>query len=164
MLKQSSSTTVKIMKKSKPTARHPISKYLTTTGTTRESGAATRQHLLSNQSSRRLILLTRKFTQNASCTPKESTRVSNASSFAKHSEHLHLLPTKTTRKRANMSKISFDNQRRRSQSDGLNLLRANPPVLYPIKARMGPPELRFYPRTTRSQRRRSTPHKVVGWV
>ena len=46
--------------------------------------------------------------------PKGSTRVSNASSSAKHSEHLHLLSTKTTRKRINTSKISFDNQRRRS--------------------------------------------------
>src|SRR6185312_2781028 len=103
--KLSSSIMVKIMKKSKPTARHPTSKYLTIMGTTRESSAATRQHLLPNQSIRRLILLTRNFTQNASCTPKESTRVSNASSFAKHSEHLHLLLTKT---RINTSKISFD--------------------------------------------------------
>ena len=48
------------------------------------------------------------FIQNASCTPKESTRVSNASSFAKHSEHLHLLPTRTP------AKASSHNQRRRS--------------------------------------------------
>ena len=111
--KQSSSTTVKIMKKSKTTARHPTSKYLTITGTIRESGAATRQHLLPNRpNNRRLILLIRNFTQDVSYTLKKSTRVSNASSFAKHSEHLHLLPTKT--RRINMSKIFSDNQRRRS--------------------------------------------------
>ena len=46
--------------------------------------------------------------------PKESTRVSNASSFAKHSEHLHLLPTRTTKKRDNTSKILSNNQMRRS--------------------------------------------------
>ena len=55
------------------------------------------------------------FIQNASCTPKESTRVFNASSFAKHSEHLHLLPTRTAKKRANMSKLLSNNQGRRSQ-------------------------------------------------
>ena len=86
MQEQSSSTKEKIMKKSKPTARHPASNYPTTTGTTRGSDAATKQyHLLNRPSSRRSILLTRNSIQNASCTPKESTRASNASSFAKHS-------------------------------------------------------------------------------
>ena len=73
-----------------------------------------KQHPLRNQSSRRLTPLTRKFVQTASCTPKESTRISNASSFTKHSEHPHFLPTKTTKKRAKMSKILSDNQWRRS--------------------------------------------------
>ena len=86
------------MKKSKLTAQHLIIVYPTTTGTTRGSDAATKQYLLLNRpSSRRLILLTRNFIQNVFCTPKESTRVSNASSFAKHSELLHLLPIKTAR-------------------------------------------------------------------
>src|SRR6185312_4301915 len=58
-----------------------------------------------SQCSRRLIPLTRKFTQDASCTPKESTRVFNASPFAKYSEHLKFLPTKTTKKRANTSNV-----------------------------------------------------------
>ena len=113
--KQSPSTKGKIMKKSKLTVRHLITGYLITTGTTRESGAATRQHLLPNQSNRRLILLTRKFIQIAFCTPKESTRVSNASPFAKHSEHLQLLPTKTTKKRANTSNIMSNKWRQMRQ-------------------------------------------------
>ena len=46
----------------------------------------------------------------------------------------------------------------------VQLPQGQPPVLYPIKARMGPPEFRFCTRTTRSQRRRCTPHKIVGWV
>ena len=113
--KQSSSTKGKITKKSKLTARHLIIGYPISTGTTPESGAATKQHLLRNQNSRRLTLLTRKFIQNAFYTPKESTQISNASSFTKHSEHPHFLPTKTTKKRANTSKILPDNQWRRSQ-------------------------------------------------
>ena len=44
------------------------------------------------------------FIQDVFCTPKGSTRISKASFFAKHSEHLHLLPTKTTRKRINTRK------------------------------------------------------------
>ena len=115
MQKQSSSTKEKIMKKSKLTARHLIIDYLTTTSTTRENDVATEQYLLLNrQNSRRSIPLIKNSIQDVFCTPKGSTRVSNASSFAKHSEHLHLLPTRTTRKRINMRKASFDNQRRRS--------------------------------------------------
>jgi hypothetical protein len=115
MRKQSSSTKEKIRKKSKLTAQHPTINYLRTTSTTREKNTVTEQYLLLNRpSSRRSIPLIKNIIQDVFCTPKGSTRVSNASSFAKHSEHLHLLPTKTTRKRANMSKISFDNQRRRS--------------------------------------------------
>src|SRR6185312_8012031 len=103
--KQSSSTKEKIVRKSKPIVRHLTTGYLLSTGTIHEKGVVTRQHLLLNQSSRRLTPLTRKSIQNASCTPKESTRVSNAALFAKHSEHPQLLPTKTTKKRANTSKI-----------------------------------------------------------
>jgi len=70
--------------------------------------------LLNQQNSRILIPLIKNSIQDVFCTTKGSTQISNASSFAKRSEHLHLLPTRTTRKRANMSKTLFDNQRRRS--------------------------------------------------
>ena len=70
--KQSSSTKGKIMWKLKLTVRCLIIGYLITTGTTGKNGAATRQHPLLNQSSRRLILLTRKFIQNASCTRRKA--------------------------------------------------------------------------------------------
>ena len=98
--KQSSSTKEKTMKKQKPTVRHLTIGYLTSTGTTPESGAATKQHHLHNQSSRRSILLTKKSTQNASYIQKESTRASNAALFAKHSEHLQLLPTMITKRKS----------------------------------------------------------------
>ena len=100
------------MKKSKLTVQHPTIDYLTTMSTTRENDVATEQYLLLNrQNSRRSIPLIKNSIQDVFCTPKGSTRVSNASSFAKHSEHLHLLPTRTTKKRINISKSSFDNQR-----------------------------------------------------
>jgi len=55
-----------------------------------------KQYLLPNQqSSGRSIPLIRNFIQDVLCTPKRSTRVSNASFFAKHSEQLHFLSTKT---------------------------------------------------------------------
>jgi len=138
--KQSSSIKGKIMRKSKPTVRHLTTGYLLSTSTIHENGVATRQHLPPNQSSRRLILLTRKSIQNASCTPKESTRVSSAAPFAKHSEHLQLLPTKTTKKRANTSKILSKKESRMPATQTSHLL-GLPPVLHPIKTRMGSPEL-----------------------
>ena len=128
------------MRKSKPTVQHLITGYLISTGTTRENNVATRLHLLLSQSSRRLILLNRKSIQSASCIPKESTRVSSAALFAKHSEHLQLLPTKTTKKRANTSKILPNEELSMPVTQTSHLL-GLPPVLHPIKAMMGSPEL-----------------------
>ena len=99
--KQSLSTKGKIMRKSKPTVRHPTIGYPISAGTTRRKGAVTKQHLLPNQSRQILIALTRRFTQDASCTPKSSFQCITL----RHSEHLQLLPTKTTKKRANTSNI-----------------------------------------------------------
>ena len=140
MQEQSSSAKEKIMRKSKPTVRRPTTGYLTSTGTIHENGVATRQHLLLNQSSRRLIPLIRRSTQNASCTQKESTRPSNAELFAKHSEHLQLMPTKTTKRkstRAIYPSIEEFSMPATQESHLLGL----PPTLYPIKARMVLPEL-----------------------
>ena len=135
--KQSSSTKEKIMRKSKPTVRHLITGYLISTGTIRENGVATRQHLLLNQSSRRLILLTRKSIQNASCTPKESTRVSNAALFTKHSEHLQLLPTKTTKSNSTRAIYPSNEEFSMPASQESHLL-GLPPVLYPSSIGLTP--------------------------
>ena len=98
-------------------AKTVIIDYLITTSTTQENDAMPAQYLLRNQqSSRRSIPLTKNFTQDVFYTPKQSTRVSNASSFTKHSEHLHLLPTRTPKKRINVNKASFDNQLQRRRS------------------------------------------------
>ena len=128
------------MRKSKPTVQHLITGYLISRGTTRENDVVTRQHLLLNQSSRRLTLLIRKSIQNASCTLKESTRTSNATSFVKHSEHLQLLPTKTTKRKSTRAAHPSNKEFSMPVSQRSHLL-GLPPVLHPIKARMGSPEL-----------------------
>ena len=138
--KQSSSKKGKTIKKSKPTVRHLIIRYLTSTGTTPESSPATKQHPLLNQSSRRLILLTRKSIQNASYTPKKSTQASNAALCAKHSEQPQLLPTKTAKKKS--TRIIYPpNEKFSMPATQESHLLGLPPVLHPIKARMGSPEL-----------------------
>ena len=138
--KQSSSTKGKIMRKSKPIVRHLTTGYLLSTGTIHEKGVVTRQHLLLNQSSRRLILLIRRSTQNDSCTQKESTRPSNAALFTKHSEHLQLLPTKTTKRKSTRAVNPSNEKFSMPVTQRCHLL-SLPPVLYPIKTRMGSPEL-----------------------
>ena len=86
-------------------------------GEDQEDDAVTEQYLLLNrQSSRRSIPLIKNFIQDVFCIPKQSTRASNASSLAEHSEHLHLLPTNTRKKRIKLSKASFDNQLQRRKS------------------------------------------------
>ena len=137
---QSSLVNEKIMRKSKHTVRHPTTGYLTSTGTIRENGVATRQHLLLNQSSRRLIPLIRRSIQNASYIQKESTRPSNAALFAKHLEHLQLLPTNTTKRKSTRA-IHHSNKEFSMPVTQRSHLLGLPPVLYPIKARMGSPEL-----------------------
>ena len=134
---QSSSTKEKVMRKSKPTIRHPTTRYPISTATIPENGVATRQHLLLNQNRRRRILLTRKSIQDASYTPKESTRTSNATPFEKHSEHLQLLPTKTSKRRSTRAIHHSSEESSMPESHLLGL----PLVLHPIKTRMGSPEL-----------------------
>ena len=136
------------MGKSNPTVRHLTTGYLLSKGTIHENGVATRQHLLLNQSSRRLTPLTRKSIQNASCTPKESTRVSNAALFTKHSEHLQLLPTKTTKRKSTRT-IHPSNKEFSMPITQRSHLLGLPPVLHPIKARMGSPELWLNSKITR---------------
>ena len=151
MQKQSSSTKEKIMRKSKTTVRHPI------TGTIRENDFATRQHLLLNQSSWQRTLLIRRTTQNASYTQKESIRPSNAALFAKHSEHLQLLQTKTTKRKSTRT-IHPSNKEFSMPVTQKSHLLGLPPVLHPIKVRMGSPELWLNPKVTR------TGNWVIYWA
>ena len=151
------------MKKPKPTARHPTSDYPTITCTTHGNDAATtssstdeavedRFHA-SETPLKMFFAPQRKALEFSMHHPSQSNQ--STSSFCR---------LRTTKKRINVTKASFDNQRRKESVGWVKSPQGQPPVLYPIKARMGPPELRFYPRTTRSQRRRSTPYKIVGWV
>ena len=140
MQKQSSSTKGKIMRKLKPTVQHLITGYPISTGITSENDVATTQHLLLNQSSRRLILLNRRYIQNVSYIQKESTRVSNAALFTKHSKHLQLLPTKTTKRKSTRAIYPSNEEFSMPVTQKSHLL-GLPPVLHPIKARMGSPKL-----------------------
>ena len=93
MLKQSSSTEAKNIKKLKLTVQHPIIDYPTFTSTALRNDATTAQYLLQQPSSRRPNLLIKNSTPDVFCIPKQSTQVFNASIFGKLLEHLHLLPT-----------------------------------------------------------------------
>jgi hypothetical protein len=106
MLELLSSTEGKNVKKLKLTIRCPTIDYPTNASAARGNDAVSTKYLLHHPSSRRLILLIKNYTPDVLCILNPSTQVSNASTFTKLSEHLHLLSSITWKKGINVHKLS----------------------------------------------------------